>query len=298
MVDVRSIRGFGRSPWTQRVAGCWLLSCLLGKNEQRATKLSSAFFMLVALSVGVFLFARTDGTKTQAQLSPAGPQRNNTPILSACSGSTVLFPRLRLSSIETWSNQYHYEVSKVVNAVAAEQPVLACLKPRSEDVPAELRSLAQYLPPWSTPERLQSLRTEDVGSVLLEYLRLYECALQERSWEIPERAALEERAKAEDEKRAFIGFPIFDLTVESTRQMQFIEREMAIARPAMTRTLLFLAGTQRLRPLSQNMECLSRASADLRNALGLAAETSACIPKIWDARGTLRNSTFGPKTDE
>ena len=50
----------------------------------------------------------------------------------------------------------------------------------------------------------------------------------------------------------------------------------------------------RLRALESGMECLARTSLDIRNALGLAAETAACLPRAWDARTSLR--TPAPRT--
>lgn len=151
-----------------------------------------------------------------------------------------------------------------------------------------LESLAARLPEWG-PSRAGELSEADMGSVLLEHLRVYECALYRRS-QFLEVFIIRERGttgKVNGEDIQTISS--FDLSEEQRRQQSLIEHELLTARPTLERTLAFIGGIDRLRPLTAELECLKRASLDLRNSMGLMAESASCMPKIWDARGSLRD---------
>lgn len=249
------------------------------------------------LSIAVLVLAIFIGLQAErhtAQLSTGGALENTSTTLAACSGSTLLFPRNRVNVLETWRTAYHQNVSAVVSSVLAQSQQNQCTVSQSQNVPTVMLALASQLPPWRDTERLKTVRTEDVGSVLLEYLRLYECSLQEQASVIPVRSGLEILQKALNENKPLVGIPVTEATNEAMRQLRLVAQEMTVSRPAMHRSLLYLASTMRLGSLGQEIDCLLRTSADLRNTLGLAAETSACLPRIWDARGALRNSGTQP----
>ncbi len=245
--------------------------------------------LVACMGLGVLLTMRSN-TQT-AQIVNAGLRDNAATNLAACSGSVLLFPGQNVGALEAWKQSYHQNVSSVVNAVMSQTQRAQCTLTQSENVPTVMLALASQMPPWRDMRRLQTLRTEDVGSVLLEYLRLYECTLQDRASKLPVFALMEIREKAKAEGKPMESVPVLKVNPEESRQLKIISNEMALARPSLHRTLLFLASTMRLGSLGSEMDCLERASADLRNTLGLAAETSACLPRIWDARGALRNST-------
>jgi hypothetical protein len=214
--------------------------------------------------------------------------------LPECSGRDTVFSALRLESA---SSVYHSTVSGVVNAHLAELADLAGkpLQCTANDYrgllePSRaLSDLANRLPEWG-PSRAAELSEADLGPVLLEYLRVYECALHERERFLTVFVQDEEEEVTETEDGKKIGtIGRLELTTEQERQRKLITDEILTARPALEKTLAFLGAIDRLRPLSAELECLKRASLDLRNATGLMAEASACMPKIWDARGSLRD---------
>ncbi|HLD78804.1 MAG TPA: hypothetical protein VJB16_07285, partial [archaeon] len=142
--------------------------------------------------------------------------------------------------------------------------------------PPMLRSLAQELSPWKEGIRLSD---SDTPAVLLEYIRVFECAMRERGHSLPIKV-LEEAQEPLNQ---------MELSRKTTQEDAIIERELATARATLERTLTMLGGFNRLRPLALDLECLKRTSLDLRNVLGLTADTSACLPRAFDARGSLRD---------
>jgi hypothetical protein len=214
--------------------------------------------------------------------------------LPECSGRGTMFAG---QGLEAARSSYHATVSSVVNAHLSELAditglPLQCtandyrelLKPSSA-----LSSLAARLPEWG-PSRAGELSEADLGPVLLEHLRVYECALHERERFVTVFAQDEISEKTTDENGKVTEVTDrMALTKEQERQKKIITEEILTARPALERTIAFLGGIDRLRPLSAELECLKRASLDLRNATGLMAEAAACMPKIWDARGSLRD---------
>ncbi len=213
--------------------------------------------------------------------------------LPGCGGNDGIFDTTRL---EAMINEYHLTVAGVIDAHVNDLAdvntlPLTCtandyrglLTPSSA-----LSSLAARLPEWG-PSRAAELSEADLGSVLLEHLRAYECALYRRQ-QFLEVFIIRERGttgKVNDED--VTTMPSADLSQEQQRQQALIENEIETARPALERTLAFIGGIDRMRPLTAELECLKRASLDLRNATGLMAESASCMPKVWDARGSLRD---------
>ncbi len=214
--------------------------------------------------------------------------------LPACTDQNTPFEAL---SLETARDTFHETVASVINAHVSEiddhttlalmctaQDYRGLLQPSKE-----LKELAAKLPEWG-PSRMATLSEADLGSVLLEYLRVYECTLYKRNQfligyiqnELSETDIVENGQEIQTISRP-------DLTAEEGRQSVILQRELLTARPALERTIAFIGSVDRLRPLSAELECLKRASLDLRNALGLLSEASSCFPKIWDARGSLRD---------
>lgn len=187
---------------------------------------------------------------------------------------------------DDWAGEYHADVSGVVDAHIKQMADISesALQCTAEDyasvIPPSgaLRSMAEKLPAWKEDDRLNRLSESDAGGVLMEFLRVYECSMNERSYYLSNKLLDEEGS-----------MNLFDLQKKETEQRAIITRELDIARPAMARTLAIVGGFDRLAPLSVDIECLKRSSLDLRNVLGLAAEASACLPKAWDPHGSLRD---------
>jgi hypothetical protein len=232
------------------------------------------------LAVTGLAVAATLGAATvlRSQITNLGMSNMRRAILSSCEGSAMLFDRQPEGNLNRWMLTYNDAVSTVVDDVLEKSANPTCTLSRDDDVPPSLTILARKLSPWEdtgTPVRLA-----DAPAVLLETLRVYECTLREWNTFLPVTTSGS-------------GSEMFSIIGPSTqRQLQDrlkIEQELSIARPTMNRTLTYLGGVTRLTPLSQNMDCLVRTSADLRNVLGLAAETSMCLPRAWDTKGTVQN---------
>lgn len=211
----------------------------------------------------------------------------------ACEWDTQLFPMPANSTIRTrtvsevWSDQYHQEVSRIIAAHQAPAGAsLSCEGQPERTASAPLKLLAEQLYPWKTQgmDAIIDLNETEMGSVLLEYQRMYRCALQQRSFPL---ASL---VLTEMGRMSPLGFRIdmdsFQQRVQ--KEQRFIATEPDIAKKALNRTLAALAGRERLQPLTLSMECLVRASTDITNELGLSATVSACLPaRTWDTKGSF-----------
>lgn len=228
------------------------------------------------------------GLLSSILLSACALQGGNSTVLSSlppCTIEGTIFDDPKLSYAQ-WIEAYHGTVDKVVEAHVRvlKDPGVSALACTAEDSRSLLRptedlsALAKKLPPWKTEEAIASLSEMDIGSVLLEFLRTYECALAEDDYFLaillPSRQGTMDRG---DHNRQ----------VDEARGT--IEKELTTARGALNRTLALLGGLDRLHPLVAEFTCLERASLDARNVLSLAAEASTCLPRIWDARTSLRN---------
>lgn len=221
-------------------------------------------------------------------LSPNGPLRaavTHSQEQTACEGSKSLFPRsVKVAAgttiVTQWSARYHDRVRTVLqeylqqlrNGGACEATV------RTVATPA-LRKLAEDME-W------EEVHQEDVPAVLLEYLRLYGCALQDETLLSDQRAETDIHDRAREAGETFMNILDAPIAAESARIDA--RRELAIARSALHRTLLYLSGYGRLQPMSSSLQCLEGATADIANNMRLVTEASACMPRIWDARTSLR----------
>lgn len=237
-------------------------------------------------------FPRTTGTllaATAALLLAAcedftTPRARQFTALAPCTASGTTFATM---PFEDWKDEYHKRVSDVVEAhiSSIEQTSQNPLQCTADDYASvlqpsgQLTALASELPAWK--DRTGELSEADAGSVLLEYLRIYECSLNERQYLLSVSPLLPTERNTPME--------LGDLNAEVGKQVDIIEQEVALARPILERTLTIVGGYDRLRPLMVDIECLKRASLDLRNVLGLAAEASKCMPRIWDTHGSLRD---------
>ncbi len=221
---------------------------------------------------GIFLaLALLSGCASPGSWGWAGGER-----LSACTADGGPFEKLEL---EKWPETYHEKVSKVIDAhvkkmersSAAEITCTADDYAGMLEATPELAALAATLKPWQG----RKVSELEMAPVLLEYLRTYECSLQEKSYFLP---------------GASSGALAYGTYIDRNAGDQaLIGREMASARPVLERTLALVSGSDRLLPLALDVECIRRTSLDLRNILGLAAEAAACMPRATDARGSLRD---------
>ena len=148
---------------------------------------------------------------------------------------------------------------------------------QSAAIPATptLQQVASNLEEWEG----KAVYQHHMGPVLLEYLRTYECAMNER------REFL--FVTLQREHRSAQPLTWGDLDSTSEKQLEIMQRELLTAREALNRTFVLTGGGGGFSALESELDCVKRASLDLRNVFGLAADASACLPRTWDARTGL-----------
>lgn len=233
---------------------------------------------LIAAFVTISLFS----AGRSLTVSAAG---ENIPVLPACERDEILFPDNvdipeGRTIVEGWAKLYHDRVRKIVDDSLGQSEGNAACDGRSHVSASEsLKSLARDL-------NETDARADEMPALLLRFLERYECALVEESLIAELRAeesASQQFAGAEEQ-----DYAVTDLQAASQQERRAIAVELLTARPAMHRTLTYLSGHGRFDSLNGALQCLIGATLDIRNALDLAAETSACMPRIWDARTSLR----------
>ncbi len=232
-------------------------------------------------------------TRLAGQVAPAQSE------LPSCEWNEALFPEPSAEELkkgmtaEIWSKEYHARVREILAAHFAPPGAdLTCTVQPVRAASMPLRGLAEYLSPWNV-DGGGSLLESDMGSVLLEYLRTYECTLRARWFLLPtvmaeELGSIDEllNGSTDDGDGGTVG--ISDFVNSISEEERQIQKELALARRALHRTLTAITGEERLAPLEGTTECLARVSMDLSNEMGLAAGVSACLPaRTWDTKGSL-----------
>lgn len=216
--------------------------------------------------------------------SPGDWQWAGTEQLSPCTLEGSPFEDMDLKK---WPETYHATVSgvidahleKLTNLSTADITCTAGDYASMMDASGPLQSLASSLAPWEG----KTVSELEIGPVLREYLRVYECSLEEKRYFLP----LGTQSSSSSSAGTAIGYGQY-IEAEG-EEGTLINRELASARPILERTLAIVGGLDRFQPLEMDLECVKRASLDLRNALGLAAEAAACMPRTLDIRGSLRD---------
>lgn len=158
--------------------------------------------------------------------------------------------------------------------------------------PDTIQSLAMRLEPWrdlgATPEPFTQA---DIAPVLLELLRVYECAHVERMLFLPMEIISDEHQQRSLLPGGYYANPLAynNLYRNMQKDVDTTVERIAIARPTLEHILDLLGGLIRLRMLESEFECIERASLDLNAAMALGAEASACLPRVWNAKDPLRD---------
>ena len=213
------------------------------------------------------------------------------------------------NALDDWKSFYHNRVSRVVEEdIGVQTGVSHSPLRRFRDPPdcmeedyglfmkpqSELSSLAGILPTWQHPANAARLTQLDISEVLLEYLRMYECALLERLLVLPEYVARQETER----QRWKFGLPALSVIFFDTVDISGIKtgdervrilRELAISRRALHKTITLISGMDRMRPLYEEINCFQQTSLDIRNAMSLAADAASCLPRIWNHKDSLRD---------
>ncbi len=209
----------------------------------------------------------------------------------ACSKSTseikALFPED--DSFEKIRDDYHEKVDKIVEELLT-PGTETCIDSGTEQGGRklkELRELGEKLP--GTRAAAGKLTASDAPGVLLEYLRLYECVLNERSWYLPLQV-LDNNIEEQKEGGQKSSTPnLGELGEGLTKAVPLVAREQVLARRTLERMLTALHATLMARTVEDDAGCFLRSSFDAKNAFGLAQEASMCLPRTWDAKDVLRD---------
>lgn len=240
---------------------------------------------LLSVGVRIVLLALLSGCASAPDWRWTGSEQ-----LTSCTGKGGPFEK---QALEKWPDTYHGMVSRVIEAHTKkfENLSTAEITCTAEDYPSmfkasgELQGLASTLEPW----KKRSVSELELAPVLLEYLRVYECSLEEKRYFL---TTEQQKSSASSSAGTQLGHGNF--LSDMTEDEILINRELASARPILERTLSIVGGLDRLKPLAMDIECVKRASIDLRNGLGLVAEAAACMPRAIDARGSLRDLAEPP----
>lgn len=200
--------------------------------------------------------------------------------LPACTAQGSIFEN---KPFDEWAELYHKQVDSVIEAHIRTMQHLGDAELRCTDpdfatrIPASsaLLEVATMIPAWKNKEG--EIFESDMQVVLLEFLRVYECSMNEEDIFLPVILT----------KDTFMTRGKYNERMSSIRST--IAKEKLFARESLNRTFSLVSGLDRLRPLAIDIECLKRSSLDLRNVLGIASDISSCLPRIWDAKGSLRD---------
>ena len=81
----------------------------------------------------------------------------------------------------------------------------------------------------------------------------------------------------------------YDLALRVRPLVERMERESAHARVTLERTLNTLRSFETNYAIARQLNCYERASVDLQNELGLLADVSSCMPRLWDVLTSLHD---------
>lgn len=217
--------------------------------------------------------------------NPGGRQATEATSLTPCSADGSVFAD---TAFNQWKNIYHNNVSTAIEAHLTNikntgtQPLRCTEEEYANLVPAspQLRSIANMLPAWrENPGDAAGLSEADMGTVLLEFLRIYECSMKER--ELYHSVRILQDADRDMNPEEF--------QQKKSEELKVMQNQIEVSRKTLNRTLSIVAGYDRFKPLTLDIECIKRASLDLRNVLGLASDASSCLPRIWDVHQSLRD---------
>lgn len=260
---------------------------MMPSRRIRTIGLIVALFTMMLTAIGTTL--REDLWKALSVNMLMKREEENT-ILTPCSRFTESYLQLHFTdgNFAQWPSEYHQTAAAVVEEhLRSLSRAPQCAAETGNGVlPAgpKLTQLAGKLPSWKNA----SVSQWEMGSVLLEFLRAYECALVERLYFLYPDALNELESKLEEEGQP-LEITLSLLAAEAADEDRTIMQELATARPTLHRSLAVLAGLDRLLPLNNELQCIERASLDIRNALALSAEAGACLPRIWNAKDPLRD---------
>ncbi|MFA6523728.1 MAG: hypothetical protein WCS85_05165 [Candidatus Peribacteraceae bacterium] len=219
------------------------------------------------------------GGLTPAQ-KPGTSTGRTIPGLRPCGANPDLFPQnYEDPEAKAWDQQVTQRITLAIEMTYQKQKSPSC-DDDGKAVPL-VQTIAKSLPQWKDLNRTPT--AADTGDVLLDYLDAYGCALKAKSATTIVNDLQVRANQLEDP----LTYP--EAVEKALEWRKEVEERLGEEREALRRTLFLLQGGSRISPLEHSLVCLTRASKDLRNVLGLLAEAATCIPtRTWDVQGWLR----------
>ena len=217
--------------------------------------------------------------------------------IRACSSVGTMFEGM--TDLKKVMDMFRQRTSSVVGErekFLATPSTWICLPGASGDEPPMpmLQGLANELPGWhfqysdtpggSVNTVLKPMAFGSFASILSEFEREYECKLSEFQEEAFERVYRGDDIPSIDAPQAQ---PEYIYRLGEFHRLQLIERQRA--RTAVERTIHALRSIEINYVYAKQLVCFQRASLDLKNELGLLADATSCMPRIWDALTSLHD---------
>lgn len=212
--------------------------------------------------------------------------------LEPCTRLDLVYTGLFVNNkpFEQWSENYHQAVSDVFDeyvdglevgkAECGSESTAGFIPPGEK-----LREMAKKLPPWQNEEKLKQLTRNDLAAVTQEFLRVYNCALVEGKYLLP-RDIVDEYSEEKD------GVKLLNLVKflgKSAARERLIAEETELARLTLERMYNVIGMMEGMDNLEGELVCLQRSSLDIRNIMALAAESSSCLARTFNARDVLHD---------
>lgn len=199
-----------------------------------------------------------------------------------------------------WIDVYHRRVGEVVDEFFStddqSQFVVDCTTFDEGDgsaiAPAgsKLRAMAEELAPWADGQREVTRLT--TGDVLRTYLDTYLCSLHEMRYKVTltaDGAYASGAGSSQSQGSSTVVADRGDVNDWVVADREAIDHQLLTAGPALERVLALMSADHRTAALKTELQCILRASTDLRNTLALFSEATACIGRLWDAQGVFRD---------
>jgi hypothetical protein len=166
---------------------------------------------------------------------------------------------------------------------------------------AQLSTLAGKLPGWYYPDvsgglppayKMRPVYFDSFSSIIGEFLREYECKLTLMQANTIEAVMTGNDTETPCEAEPCPTIAMGDIAMRARPYHEILGLERHRARVAVERTLHTLRSFEVNYTAARNLLCFERASLDLKNELGLLANTTSCIPKIWDALTSIHDRKY------
>lgn len=199
--------------------------------------------------------------------------------------------------VDLWKEAYHARIDELITQQLDDQYFTPVCDAENfseflQPTPIMQQTIGEF-DAWSEDPEANNLSRLEIGLVTYEVLRSYECALFERKAymisQITDEIAFEQFGNSQPDPNEQFAVALSAISREYQDQYVKIMQELETARPALEQVLRIVNGKERTKILEAEIDCLQRASLDLRNVTSLAAEANSCLPRIWNSREVYRD---------